>query len=487
MTDTDRRRQRLTLACMCFALFTGGSVLCALAPSTSFLIGTRVVQGIGGALMMPSTLSIITNTFPEPAEQARAIGTWAGVSGLALALGPLVGGTMVDHLGWQSIFWINVPIGMIAIAAALPFVPESSNREGRNLDLPGQVTAVIGLAALTYAFIEANRYGWTSTRILSCFVIAAVALSLFVLVELRSRSPLLQLGFFRNRTFSGANLVGIIISFAFFGVILYLGLFMQQVQGYSPTHAGVLQLPATLGVMGAAMLSGRLVARVGARVPITCGLVLLGIGLLMLTPLAPTSPYHSWWYWLLLIGVGNGLVMAPMTAAIMSTVPNARAGMASATSNTMRQIGGVFGIAVLGNLVIRRYTSELTAGLKVMHLPGAAIQKTVAAFSQGGGAATSAPGTLPGGVDVAALKPVIGQSFTSGVHVALWVSGIMLLVGAPIAWTLIRGTSAESQARARAHAEARAQQRLVQEGEPAAVQAQPQLQAIEVADGEAPL
>jgi EmrB/QacA subfamily drug resistance transporter len=459
------------------ALFTLGSMTCALAPSAGFLIAARAFQGIGAAIMMPSTLSVLTNTFPDPAERARAIGTWAGVSGLALAIGPLIGGAMVDHLGWQSIFWINVPIGLIAIVVAMLFVPESSSRAGRSLDLPGQVTAVVGLAALTYAFIEANTYGWTSARILACFIVAAVGLGLFVLIELKSRSPMLQLGFFRNSTFGGANLVGVIISFAFFGVIFFLSLFMQEVQGYSPTHAGVLQLPATLGVMGAAMFSGRVVARIGSRVPITLGLVMLGFGLLMLTPLAPTTAYHSWWYWLLLIGIGNGLVMSPMTTAIMSTVPAARAGMASATSNTMRQVGGVFGIAVLGNLVTRRFTGELSAALRALHLPAEAVQRIMATAGQGRAAAASTSGGLPHGVDAAAVGRVVGQSFTSGIHLAMWVSGVMLLVGAPIAWALIRGTSPEAQARAHALAQTR------QVAAPAQVQPQPQ--AVEIADGEA--
>jgi EmrB/QacA subfamily drug resistance transporter len=419
------------------ALFTSGSLACALAPSTGFLIAARAFQGVGAAVMMPSTLSVLTNTFPDPKERARAIGTWAGVSGLALAIGPLVGGTMVDRFGWQSIFLLNVPIGLLALAVAARFVPESSDRDGRSLDLPGQVLAVIGLAALTYAFIEANTYGWTSARILTCFAAAAVCLSAFLVVESRSRSPMLQLKFFRNGTFAGANMVGVIISFAFFGVVFFLSLFLQEVQGYSPTKAGILQLPATLGVMGAAMLSGRIVGRVGSRLPMTIGLVLLGVGLLMLTALQPTTAYGNWWYFLLLIGIGQGLVMSPMTAAIMSTVPAARAGMASATSNTMRQVGGVFGIAVLGNLVTNRFTSELRDALQGLHLPPAFTERILAVASQGREAAA---GSVPQGADAAAIYHVVGVSFTSGLHLALWISGILLLVGAPIAVATVRGT-----------------------------------------------
>ena len=421
-------------------LFTGGSLMCALSPSTGLLIAARAFQGVGAAIMMPSTLSILTNTFPDPKERAQAIGAWAGISGLALAIGPLVGGAIVDNLGWQSIFLINVPIGIIALAVAWRFVPESSDRAGRGLDLPGQATAIVGLATLTYAFIEANTYGWTSARILTCFIVAAVALSLFALIELRSKSPMLQLGFFRNPTFCGANLVGVIISFGFFGVIFFLSLFMQEVQGYSPIRAGVLQLPCTLAIAVTAVASGRIVGRVGSRLPMTFGLGMLGAGLLFLTALEPTTPYTSWWYWMVLIGLGMGLIMSPMTSAIMSTVPAARAGMASATSNTLRQVGSVFGIAVLGDIVTHRFTGQLSSALSAYHLPPSAVGKIMAVASQG----RQAMPKMPAGVDAAAIGRTIGLSFTSGIHLALWVSGFLLLAGVPIALFMVRGTTPQA-------------------------------------------
>jgi EmrB/QacA subfamily drug resistance transporter len=419
-------------------LFTVGSVACALAPSTSVLIAARLFQGVGGALMMPSTLSILTNTFPDARERARAIGIWAGVSGLSLAIGPLVGGWLVDNFGWQSIFWMNVPIGVVAIAMAMRFVPESSDRAGRGLDLAGQVTAIVGLAALTYAFIEANAYGWTSARILTSFIVAAVALTAFIVIEVRGKTPLLQLKFFRDLTFSGANLVGVIVSFGFFSVIFFLSLFLQNVQGYTPTEAGALQLPTTLGVMTAAIVSGRIVGRIGSRLPITLGLVMAGIALLFMTGVQPDTPYSSFWYWMLLMGLGIGLIMSPMTSAIMGTVPPARAGMASATSNTMRQVGSVFGIAVLGNIVTHVFTSDLSAALTKFKLPPAVAAKILAVAGQGREAATGQ--SIPG-VDMAAVGRVIGQSFTNGVHTAMWISGILLLCAAPIAYLTVRYTA----------------------------------------------
>jgi EmrB/QacA subfamily drug resistance transporter len=433
------------------ALFTGGSLACSLAPSTPLLIAARAFQGGGAALLLPSTLSILTNTFRDPRERAQAIGIWAGVSGLSLAIGPLVGGTMVDQWGWQSIFLINVPIGIVAAIVALRNVPESSDRTGRSLDLPGQALAIVGLATLTYAFVEANSYGWTSTRILTCFIVAGVALGGFFLVELFGRSPMLQLKFFRNTTFSGANAVGLLVSFAFFGVLFFLGLYFQNVMGYSPTMAGVYSLPSTLGVAGAGFLSGRITARIGSRVPMTAGLVMMGSALLLLTSVGPSTPYGSFWYWLVLMGTGCGLVMSPMTTAIMSSVPPQRAGMASSTSNTMRQVGSVFGIAVLGNILTRRFVGQLGSSLRALHLPGAVSRQVMAIAGQG---RQAAPTSAPAGVDMAAIGHAVNQSFTSGFSLVLWIAGAILLAAAPLALVTIRGTAPHHQ-RARAARDAR--------------------------------
>jgi EmrB/QacA subfamily drug resistance transporter len=441
-------------------LFTLGSLLCALAPNLSMLIAARCFQGVGGAVMMPSTLSILTNTFRDPRERAQAIGIWAGVSGLALAVGPLVGGAMVDTFGWQSIFLINLPVGVLAIVLAWLFVPESADREGRSLDLPGQALAIVGLASLTYAFIEANKYGWTSATIISLFVVAVVALTAFVAVEARTTNPMVQLSFFRNRTFSGANMVGLIVSFGFFGIIFFLSLFFQSVQGYSAVRAGVLTLPMTLGVMVLAIVSGRITGAIGARVPVAVGMFLLGGALLGFTIVAPTTPYSQLWYFLLLMGAGMGLVMSPITTAIMSTVPTARAGMASATSNTMRQVGGVFGIAVLGSVVTNRYASSLKASLAPLHLPKQEVQQILQMASQG---RESAGGKAPS----PEILRIIGNSFTSGFHLGLWISGLLLLVGVPVAWFTIHDTSADAQ-----HARRRARDAAAVKAEAAATAAE---------------
>jgi EmrB/QacA subfamily drug resistance transporter len=426
-------------------IFTLGSLLCALSPTIEVLIGGRAVQGLGAAVMIPSTLAILTNTFTDPRERAQAIGIWAGVSGIALALGPALGGVMVDGWGWQSIFYINVPIGVIAFVTAFKLVKESKNPEGRGLDIPGQVLAVAGLGTLTYAFIEANSYGWRSPTIVTLMTVGLVALGAFGFWEARTRSPLLQLGFFRNLTFLGSNLVGVAVSFGFFGMVFFLGLFMQNVQGYSPTEAGVRQLASTLAVMVSAIVSGRIVGRIGARMPVTVGMFLMGSAILAFTQVQADTPYSEYWWLLTILGIGTGLVMSPITTAVMSTVPPARAGMASATLNTNRQVGGVFGIAVLGSVVMGRFVSEVRASLNALELPPFITEKVVEMAQQGGGAAGGGMPTIPG-IDTTAIQKAVQLSFTTGMHRALLFAGLVVLAGAVVGAVMIRGTSPQDQA-----------------------------------------
>lgn len=436
------------------AIFTAGSLLCALAPSEPVLIGGRVVQGIGGAVMMPSSLSVLTNTFPDHKERAQAIGMWAAVSGISLAVGPVVGGVMVDSFGWQSIFYLNVPIGVIAFLVAFLIMQESKNPEGRGLDLIGQALAIVGLGSLTFAFIEAHNYGWSSALILSLFAVAAMTLTVFGLWERKAKSPVLQLGFFKNVTFAGANIVGLLLSFGFFGILLFLALFMQNVQGYTPLEAGVRQLPSTLAVMVFAIVSGRISGRIGARLPITLGMFILGGGVLSFLTVHATTPYSHYWWVLATIGTGTGLVMSPITTAVMSTVPPARAGMASATTNTMRQVGGAFGIAVLGSVVTTTFSSTLTTNFRALGLPSALVDMIAKTAQTGAGKPQmpSIPGVAQKTQD--AIMSAIGDSFVSSLHKAVIVAGVIILVGAIVAAVMIRGTSPREQSARHAAAQA---------------------------------
>jgi EmrB/QacA subfamily drug resistance transporter len=333
------------------AVFAGSSLACALAPSPAFLIGARVVQGVGAALMNPATLSIISATFP-PRQRGMAIGIWAGVSALALAIGPLVGGVLTEQIGWSSIFYLNVPIGVLAIAASFLLIDESRDTtEGQRPDVLGQVTAAVGLFALTYALIEANGYGWGSARIVGVFAVAAVALAAFVLLERHQRAPMLDLGLFRNATFAGANVVLLLVALAMFGVFFFISLYMQNILGFSPVGAGAAFLPMTALIVVVAPLAGRLSDRLGSRWLLAGGMTLLAAQLLYFSRLGVSASFWDLAPGMLLGGLGMPSVMAPASAAALSGVSVDRAGVGSAVLNSSRQLGGSMGIALMGAIM----------------------------------------------------------------------------------------------------------------------------------------
>ena len=343
-------------------VFTASSLFCGLSGSAPELISARAVQGVGAALMMPSTLSIISATF-DVRERGTAIGIWAGVSAMALAIGPLLGGIITEHISWNWIFYVNVPIGAAGILASIFVVPESkdTSREQR-LDLPGLLSSGIGLLALVYALIEANQYGWTSARIVGLFVVAAVALSGFVLLELHQRLPMLDLSLFRSGTFAGANLVAILVTLAMFGIFVFFPIYMQTFRGWSPIQAGAALLPWTVMIVIFAPIAGRLSDRVGSRWLIAAGMTTVAICCLLLS----TVDLHStFWHMLpafILGGLGMSFVMTPMSAAVMSAAPVAKAGVASGVLNTFRQVGVALGIAITGAIVADRAKAAVQGG-----------------------------------------------------------------------------------------------------------------------------
>jgi EmrB/QacA subfamily drug resistance transporter len=368
----DRYGRRLIFV-VGLVVFTASSLVCALAPDASWLIGARVVQGIGAAMMNPSTLSIITATFP-PRQRGTAIGIWAGVSAMALAIGPLVGGLLTEHIDWSWVFYINVPIGAIAIAAAFLFIDESRDTSHeQRLDPLGLATSGIGLLALSYALIESNQYGWTSGRILAAFAVAAVTLVAFVLLERHQRLPMLDLSLFRNGTFAGANAAMLLVGLAMFGVFFYVSLFMQQVLRFSPVEAGATFLPMTVLVILVAPQAGRMTDKVGARWLVGSGLTLVAISLLLYTRLDVDSTFWTALPGLLVGGFGMALAMTPTTAAAMSAVPVDKAGVGSAVLNSMRQVGGSLGIAIMGAVVAHYATGG----------PGSAAGRDPSAFVTG--------------------------------------------------------------------------------------------------------
>jgi EmrB/QacA subfamily drug resistance transporter len=341
------------------AVFTLASLACGLASSGEALIAARVAQGVGAALMNPATLSIIAVTFP-PRQRGTAIGIWAGTSALALALGPLIGGLLTEHASWNWIFFVNVPIGVLGIAASFLLIDESRDESHERLDLPGLGTSGLGLFALTYGLIEANNYGWGSVRIVGAFVVAAVSLTAFILLERRQRAPMLDLTLFRNRTYVGANLAMLLVALAMFGVFFFVSLYMQNVLGYSAVEAGAAFLPMTLLIIVIAPLAGRASDRWGSRWLITGGMVLLAAQLAYFSQLSDDATFWVLLPALVLGGFGMSMTMTPSSAAAMRAVPVEKAGIGSAVLNACRQVGGSTGIALMGAIMASRLASPPT-------------------------------------------------------------------------------------------------------------------------------
>jgi EmrB/QacA subfamily drug resistance transporter len=332
-------------------VFTLSSLACGLAQSAGFLIGARAVQGVGAALMNPATLSIIVATFP-PKTRGQAIGIWAGVSALALAIGPLAGGLITEHLNWNWIFFINVPVGAVAIVVSQLAIRESRDTSHeQSIDLPGLVTSGAFLFSLSYALVEGNKHGWTSPEILGLFAASAALLVAFVVLELRQRLAMLDLSLFRIGAFTGANIVAMLVSLSMFGVFFFISLYVQNILHYSPTKAGATFLPMVLLIILIAPIAGRLSDRIGSRWLIAGGMTLVGISLLLYERVGVHSDFWTLLPSLLVGGVGMALTMSPMTAAAMGAVPVDKAGVGSGVLNSFRQVGGSLGIAIMGAIV----------------------------------------------------------------------------------------------------------------------------------------
>ena len=347
MGDRHGRRRTFQLG---LALFTAGSLLCSLAPSTGALVAFRVVQALGGAMLNPVAMSIIVNTFTDPRERARAIGAWGAVFGVSMAVGPVVGGVLTEHVGWRSIFWINVPIGLLAIALAARFVPESRAEHPRRVDPVGQLLIVIALASLTSGVIDGRRLGWSSPFIVLAFTLSAAAVATLIVYEGRRVEPLLDLRFFRSLPFAAATLTAVIAFASFSGFLFLNSLYLQESRGLAPSAAGLCTLPIAAAVTLCSPLSGRLVgaghvrlALVVAGAAITTAALLL-VGLKQDTSLAQLVVAYG------IFGVGLGMVNAPITNTAVSGMPRAQAGVAAATASTSRQVGASLGVALAGTL-----------------------------------------------------------------------------------------------------------------------------------------
>jgi EmrB/QacA subfamily drug resistance transporter len=344
------------------ALFTLGSLLCSLAPGLGWLVGFRMLQALGGSMLNPVAMSIITNTFTDPAERARAIGLWGAVFGGSLALGPVVGGALVASVGWRGIFWVNIPVGVAAIILTALFVPESRAAVARRVDPVGQTLIVLLLASLTYGIIEGPNAGWSSARILACFAVAVAALIALVVYEPRRREPLLDLRFFRSAPFSGATVIAV-CAFAALGGFLFLNtLYLQDERGFSALHAGLYTLPLAAMTVALAPLSGRIVAVRGPRLPLVLAGIATTAGAVMLTRLTADTSTGYLLASYVVFGIGAGLVNAPITNTAVSGMPRSQAGVAAGVASTSRQVGSALGVAVAGSAVLSALHGPLRLG-----------------------------------------------------------------------------------------------------------------------------
>ena len=419
-------------------VFTIASAVCGFAPNLGILIAGRTLQGIGAAALVPGSLSILADAFPEPKEKAKAFGIWSAVSGIALIAGPVIGGLLVDTLGWQSAFFLNIPLGVTAVWVISRVVRESKNPRKQRLDLPGLLLSIVFLASLTYTLIEVNTGVWRSPLIIWLLAVVGLSLLGFLIIESYSSYPMLPLNLFSNSTFAIVNIVSVLVFFTLASLLFIFSLFLQQVQGYSATAAGVRFLPLNGAFIIASLVSGWFAAQRGWRFAIATGLLLEAVATFSFTTVNTDTEYGSIMWKLVLCGFGGGVALAPLAAVTMSYAPPTQAGIASGVHNTSNRLGGVWGIAVQGTILTQQLTSSLKRSLSGWDIPSN-FQERLIADALHGGAKVS--GDLPPNISVLALHQAIGNAFVSGLHAVVIVASIALLAGALLILAFVPPTS----------------------------------------------
>jgi EmrB/QacA subfamily drug resistance transporter len=321
-----------------------------------------MLQGLGGSMLTPISLSIVRNVFTDERERAQALGIWSAIFGMATACGPIVGGILVSALGWRSVFWLNVPVGVAMLLAARRYVPESKAPRPRRVDVPGQLLMIVMLGALTYAIIQGPASGWTSPLVLGLFGVAALAASTFAAVEWRHAEPLLEPRFFRSPPFTGASVIAVLAFTVLAGFLFVITFYLQQVRGFSPLRAGLSLLPMTLVMAAAAPVAGHLMGRRGPRIPLVLSGVFMALGCALLLGLSPSTSSLRLAVTLMVLGAGLGLVNPPITSAGIAAMPPAQAGVASAVISSTRQVGNVLGVAVMGAMLTGGIGGRMAAG-----------------------------------------------------------------------------------------------------------------------------
>ena len=436
-------RKRIMLAGV--AVFCGGSILAALSPNVDLLIAGRVIMGIGAAASEPGTLSIIRHVYPDRETRADALGVWAAVSGLALALGPVIGGALVGFSDWRAIFWFNLAFGALAFVLASVFVPETSDRQGRRIDVGGFLLGAIFLASMSFAVIQGEESGYGAPWIVGLFVVCGLSLVAFLIVEQRVKSPMLDLSLFKRPPFAGSNFVAFAAYFGTFSIFFFTALYLQVVANASAYQVAIDFLPMAAGLILASALTGPLVARIGPRWPMVLGCLLAGGGILGTSAvLNPTVQFSTLGWVLPIAGIGIGMLLVPVTSVPLSVVPPERSGMAASATNTSREMGAVFGVAILGAIVDGKLTGDLAAKLKEIGIPPnfqSLVQRAIqTGGASSGGQASAAEHSKNAVIAKIATKVVHAayDAFGSGLHLALLVSGLLILLGAAVAAATIR-------------------------------------------------
>ena len=412
-------------------LFAIGSASAALSTSTTHLIASRAFMGIGGALIMPATLSILTNVFRDPRERGRAIAIWAGFSGLAVALGPVTGGLLLRHFDWSSVFWVNLPIGAIALVAGYFVVPTSRDPHRRPLDPVGAVLSILGLGALLFGIIEGPTYGWTDPLVAGGFGLGVAMLATFIAWELHTPHPMLDMRFFKNARFTAANSAITMTFFALFGSLFLMTQYWQFVHGYSPLGAGVRMIPYACTMMLMAPLSARIVERVGTKRVVTTGLLIIATALFALSFLQATTPYPLAIAPFCVMAAGMGMTMAPATESVMGSLPPNKAGVGSAVNDTTRQVGGALGVAVIGSVVSSVYASNVNAVARTFGVSGAELERSRGSL---GGALEVGTGL---GADATAFITEVKDAFVHALGNGLRLSAVTILGAAFVAWRFL--------------------------------------------------
>jgi len=407
-------------------VFGISSAAIGFAPNDTTLVAFRAVQGIGAAFMMPGTLSIITQSFP-PEQRGMAIGTWAGVSALALAIGPVLGGFLTQSVSWRAIFFINPPIAVGAVAVTLFAARESRDETvSRSVDVPGIAAITIGLTALVLALVEGNAWHWGSTRVVALLATALVAIAGFFVIEHRVKAPMVNFSFFGSRSFLGANVVGFFVSFAMLAQFFFLALYMQNILHYSPLQAGIRFLPSTLVLVVLGPIAGRLTDRIGARPLLSLGLVIVSASILIQSGITVHTGYLRLLPGFVLMGLGIGLVMSPMSTAAMNAVDRTKAGAASGVVSMSRMVGGTFGVAVMGALIATIGRTKIDQSLP--HASASTRAALANSLGAGGISDHRAPATVVSAVH---------EAFVSALGTGLLIGAAVTLVGAALAWVLV--------------------------------------------------